>query len=120
MKVNKQFALEAYSHVGAVRDYSRAVGQVGLWNCERSIFRQHLPADGRILDLGCGAGRTTFGLHDEGYRNLIGVDFSPGLIRRPGSTRSGGANGSRSGWGMPATFHSGPAPSRAFSSPSTA
>jgi SAM-dependent methyltransferase len=82
MKVNKQFALEAYSHGEAVRGYSRAVGQVGLWNCERSIFRQHLPADGRILDLGCGAGRTTFGLYDEGYRKIIGVDFSPGMIRQ--------------------------------------
>ena len=82
MKVGKQFALEAYSHGEAVRGYSRAVGQVGLWNCERSIFRRHLPVDGRILDLGCGAGRTTFGLYGEGYRNLIGVDFSPRMIRQ--------------------------------------
>src|SRR5688572_21167551 len=82
MRVNRQFALEAYSHGEAVRGYSRAVGRVGLWKCERSIFRRHLPADGRILDLGCGAGRTTFGLYDEGYRNLLGVDFSPGMIRQ--------------------------------------
>jgi SAM-dependent methyltransferase len=82
VKVGKQFALEAYSHAEAVRGYSRAVGRVGLWKCERSVFRKHLPAEGRILDLGCGAGRTTFGLYDEGYRNLIGVDFSPGLIRQ--------------------------------------
>lgn len=82
MKVSRQFALEAYSHGGAVRGYSRAVGRVGLWKCERSTFRRHLPADGRILDLGCGAGRTTFGLYDEGYRHLIGVDFSPEMIRQ--------------------------------------
>jgi ubiquinone/menaquinone biosynthesis C-methylase UbiE len=82
MKVDQQFALEAYSHGEAVRGYSRAVGQVGLWKCERSTFRRHLPADGRILDLGCGAGRTTFGLYDEGYRNILGVDFSPGMIRQ--------------------------------------
>src|SRR5207302_11219459 len=31
VKVDKQFALEAYSHPAAVRDYSRAVGRVGLW-----------------------------------------------------------------------------------------
>jgi SAM-dependent methyltransferase len=41
-----------------------------------------LPADGRILDLGCGAGRTTFGLYEEGYRKIIGVDFSPEMIRQ--------------------------------------
>ena len=82
MKVSKQFALEAYSHREAVRGYSRAVGRVGLWKCERSTFRRHLPADGRILDLGCGAGRTTFGLYDEGYRSVLGVDFSPEMIRQ--------------------------------------
>jgi SAM-dependent methyltransferase len=82
MKVNRQFALEAYSHRDAVRGYSRAVAGVGLWNCERSSFRSHLPAEGRILDLGCGAGRTTFGLYDEGYRDLIGVDLAPAMIRQ--------------------------------------
>jgi len=82
VKVDKQFALEAYSHRGAVLGYSRAVGQVGLWKGERSYLTRHLPADGRILDLGCGAGRTTFGLHDEGYRTIIGVDLSPGMIRQ--------------------------------------
>jgi ubiquinone/menaquinone biosynthesis C-methylase UbiE len=57
------------------------VGQVGLWRCERSTFRRYLPEGGRILDLGCGAGRTTFGLYREGFRKIIGVDFSPGMIR---------------------------------------
>jgi SAM-dependent methyltransferase len=82
VKVDKQFTLEAYSHRGAVRGYSRAVGEVGLWECERVYFKKYLPADGRILDLGCGAGRTTFGLHDEGYRDIVGVDLSPEMIRR--------------------------------------
>jgi SAM-dependent methyltransferase len=82
MKVNRQFALEAYSQGEAVRGYSRAVDEVGLWKCERSAFRRHLPPDGRILDLGCGAGRTTFGLRREGYRKIVGVDFSPEMIRQ--------------------------------------
>ena len=82
MKVDKQFTLEAYSHREAVRGYSRAVGEIGLWECERFYFTKYLPADGRILDLGCGAGRTTFGLHDEGYRDIVGVDLSPQMIRR--------------------------------------
>ena len=82
MKVDKQFTREAYSHRGAVQGYSRAVGQVGLWKEERSYLRKYLPSDGRILDLGCGAGRTTFGLYGEGYRNIVGVDLSPALIRQ--------------------------------------
>jgi len=82
LKVDQQFALEAYSHPGAIREYSRAVRRVGLWNCERTLFTRHLPAEGRILDLGCGAGRTTFGLHDGGYRRIIGADLSAELIRQ--------------------------------------
>jgi len=82
VKIDKQFMLEAYSHRGAVRGYSRAVDQVGLWKGERSVLRRYLPVDGRILDLGCGAGRTTFGLRDEGYRDIVGVDLSPEMIRQ--------------------------------------
>lgn len=81
MKIDGQFAREAYAHPGAVRGYSDGV-RLGLWNSERRFFRKHLPAAGRILDLGCGAGRTTFGLREEGYRDLVGADLSADLIRR--------------------------------------
>ena len=84
LKVDQQFALEAHSHPAAIREYSRAVRRVGLWECERTFFRRHLPVDGRILDLGCGAGRTLFGLHDEGYSRIIGADLSPELIHLAG------------------------------------
>ena len=82
MKVDQRFLREAYSHPDAVRGYSRIIGRIGLWNCEKTYFKKHLPPDGRILDLGCGAGRTTFGLRKEGYRSIIGVDLSPGMIRQ--------------------------------------
>ena len=38
--------------------------------------------DGRILDVGCGYGRTLGELYGLGYRNLVGIDFSPGMIER--------------------------------------
>lgn len=82
MKVDGVFLREAYSHPGAVRGYSRAVGEIGLWKSEGAFFQKHLRVDGRILDLGCGAGRTTFGLHRAGYRSLVGVDLSAPLIRQ--------------------------------------
>ena len=82
MKVDPAFLLEAYSHPSAVRTYSLAVGRVGLWKSEATFFPRHLPAEGRILDLGCGAGRTTFGLFAAGYRNLLGADLSPTMVRQ--------------------------------------
>jgi len=80
MKVDRTFAREAYSHRAAVRCYSQAVDRVGLWACEKAFFTKHLP-EGRILDLGCGAGRTTFGLYKAGYRDIQGADLSAVMIR---------------------------------------
>jgi SAM-dependent methyltransferase len=82
VKVDRRFALEAYSHPSAVRGYSRAVREIGLWKCERTFFTRHLPIDGGILDLGCGAGRTAFGLQEEGYTNIVGADVSPVMVRQ--------------------------------------
>jgi len=82
MKVDPAFLLESYSHPSAVRCYSRAVGRVGLWKSETSFFGKHLRADGRVLDLGCGAGRTTFALHAAGYENILGADLSPQMVRQ--------------------------------------
>jgi len=41
---------------------------------------QWLNAGSRILDFGCGYGRSLGALHEAGYRNLIGFDFSPAMI----------------------------------------
>lgn len=81
MKVDRGFLLESFSHPAAVRTYSLAVAGIGLWRSERIFFGKHLPREGRILDLGCGAGRTTFGLHAMRYPHLLGVDLSPAMIR---------------------------------------
>jgi SAM-dependent methyltransferase len=42
--------------------------------------RQWMSDEGRILDFGCGYGRTLGELFKEGYDNLIGLDFSPAMI----------------------------------------
>ena len=41
---------------------------------------QWLSPDSRILDFGCGYGRSLGELSKAGYRNLIGFDFSPAMI----------------------------------------
>ncbi len=45
-------------------------------------FARYVSRDSQILDVGCGYGRTLDELHHNGYRNLIGIDFSKGMIAR--------------------------------------
>ena len=45
-------------------------------------LREHLNPDARILDYGCGYGRVAAMLHDEGYREVVGVDAASGMIER--------------------------------------
>lgn len=45
-------------------------------------FSKYVKKDSCILDVGCGYGRTLGELYHNGYRNLIGIDFSSGMIKR--------------------------------------
>ncbi len=45
-------------------------------------FSKYVKKDSYILDVGCGYGRTLDELYHNGYRNLIGIDFSSGMIER--------------------------------------
>lgn len=45
-------------------------------------FVKYIKKDSRILDVGCGYGRTLDELYRNGYRNLVGIDFSSGMIAR--------------------------------------
>jgi len=65
--------------------------QLEYWDTEgtRKVFghplnlervSQWLNYESRILDFGCGYGRSLGELFEAGYRNLIGFDFSPAMI----------------------------------------
>lgn len=45
-------------------------------------FEKYIKKGSRILDVGCGYGRTLDELYQNGYRNLVGIDFSSGMIAR--------------------------------------
>lgn len=45
-------------------------------------FSKHVEKEMNILDVGCGYGRTLNELHNHGFKNLIGVDFSDAMINR--------------------------------------
>ncbi|MDE2902861.1 MAG: class I SAM-dependent methyltransferase [Chloroflexota bacterium] len=64
---------------------------VGLWQSERLLIDRYVPQDGAVLDIGCGAGRTTFGIYEAGYRRVTGYDLSAAMIaeaRRIAAERS--------------------------------
>ena len=45
-------------------------------------FKKYVREEAPVLDLGCGYGRTLDELYQTGYCNLIGMDFSEGMIAR--------------------------------------
>jgi len=47
-----------------------------------SAFEKYVSRESKILDVGCGYGRSLNELHNYGFKNLIGVDFSQGMIAR--------------------------------------
>lgn len=46
------------------------------------VFREYVPSDSRILDYGCGYGRTVNDLLNAGYANVVGIDSSARMIER--------------------------------------
>ncbi|MCF8068809.1 MAG: class I SAM-dependent methyltransferase [Desulfobacterales bacterium] len=46
------------------------------------LFAKHVSINALIFDFGCGYGRTLNELHNFGYKNLVGADFSENMIKR--------------------------------------
>lgn len=67
----------SYAAPWSVAEYTR---EEGLWPLEAALVREFFPPPpAHVLDLGCGAGRTTIGLARAGYRP-IGIDLAEGLL----------------------------------------
>lgn len=66
------------------RDYWDSVSDIKQFTTPFQVeaFQQYVNNDDKILDVGCGYGRTLNELYNMGYRNLIGIDFSKGMIER--------------------------------------
>ncbi len=71
---------EAYNDIETAESYVESVDSVGLWESEKWIFETYANKNSSILDIGCGAGRTTFGLHQIGFHKIIGLDISQEMV----------------------------------------
>lgn len=76
IKYTKNFYDQDYN----IKRYGEAIDEVGLWKSEKIIFDKYINKTDKILDIGCGAGRTTINLYKNGYKNIIGLDLSTNLI----------------------------------------
>lgn len=80
-----------YSRTWVVERYA----VVGLWPSEDELITTFMPAGARLLDLGCGAGRTTIPLARQSYQ-VTGADISFPMVRR--------AQTQAQHWGLPTTW----------------
>ena len=75
-------AKKDYSSKELVKRYTELAQNFGLWKSEEFIFKKFLKNSDCIIDVGCGAGRTTEGLYKLGFTNIIGTDISKALIKQ--------------------------------------
>ncbi len=74
--VNKEYDGKAVSC-----DYLFYAKEIGLWQSEDILFNKLFKKTDSILDLGCGAGRTTLALYKQGFENILGIDLSETAIK---------------------------------------
>jgi SAM-dependent methyltransferase len=82
-KITSATVRDSFNDSTVVWHYTRAAHQLGLWASERFLIEQWFPdRTAPLLELGCGAGRVSFGLWDLGYHDLIAVDFAEELLNQ--------------------------------------
>ena len=64
------------------------------WGYLRPLLGAHVPPAARVLVLGCGNSPLGEQMWDDGYRDVLGVDFSPSVIAQMGA-RAGARPGLR-------------------------
>jgi len=79
-KVDTEFVRKSFTTEKTVSNYTKAVKKIGLWESEKMMIKKYFNPEYRILDIGCGAGRTTIGLYKLGYHLVEGLDLSEAMI----------------------------------------
>jgi len=80
--MDTNYTKDIFSHNSLVDYYDNITFKFSLLRSELLIFQKYVALEAHILDIGCGAGRTTLGLYKAGYHNIIGVDIAEAMIKR--------------------------------------
>lgn len=78
--MDTQTVLGYFNSDGVVDHYEAAARKIGLWESEEKIFQELFKTSDSILELGCGVGRISIGLHELGYANLLATDYAKNMI----------------------------------------
>ncbi len=76
-----EFIKTEYNSDLLVSEYLRKHRQEGLKQSEIKIFEHYIEKNNKVLDIGCGVGRISFGLYKMGYKNVCGCDIAPNMIK---------------------------------------
>ena len=74
--------LNEYNDMNTVELYADFTENIGLLNIEKYLVDKYANAEAKILDVGCGCGRVTFGLYEIGYKQIIGIDVCTNMINQ--------------------------------------
>lgn len=77
-KIDQAFIIQSYR--GGIDTYKNATTDVGLWASEKYAIGTYFDKSDRILDVGCGAGRTTLAMDKLGFHTVLGIDLNPAMI----------------------------------------
>src|SRR3989338_2653797 len=75
----QEMVIDEFSYRPVLEKYIITVEE-GFWDSEKHFLEKYFVKKGRVLDIGCGTGRTTIELHKQGYL-VTGIDITPAMVR---------------------------------------